>query len=1289
MRLNLWRGSIAVAVGFGLLSCSDAPTDLKSVPSGLRADITPPPPRPQIVISQVYGGGGNSGATYTHDYVELFNPGTASVDVSGWRIQYTSAAGNTWSSNVTTLPAAASIASGQYYLVRMATNNAAVGTALPLADAIGTTNMSGTAGKVLLTGSGVAPGAVACPTGSGIVDHVGYGATSNCSTEWGGRTTDVSSTTAAIRKNGGCTYSASVLDDFTVAAPTPRNSANATHICPEIVGQPDTVGVAPVAASISIGSTQTFTATARDAGRNEVGTTFTWTSSNTDVATVNASGVATAVTAGAATITATASNGVSGGATLTVTVPSTADVVISQIYGGGGNSGAQYTNDYIELFNRGTDPADVTGWAVQYTGATGTSWQSTVLSGTIPPGHYYLVREAAGAGTPAALPTPDALGTIAMGAGAGKVVVTSSGAAPTGACPTGGAVVDHVGYGTTSNCAAEWNGTTATLTNTTAAFRKNDGCIKTGSVTDDFIALLPNPHNSASPIKHCDGEPPRAQSSATIVINELMADPANAESASWGEWFEVHNYGTVPVNLNGWTIISGGTSQPNHTISTDVIVPAGNFAVLGRGADGERNGGVTLDYNYFVGTATTIWLDDSDYLMLVDTDNARADSVAWTSMPHGVTRALRNASLPHSDVNGTAWGYSTTVFGAGDYGTPDAENGALADVAPIVSANKITVSGRISTDAPLPVGFESQLFASEATAGGVNIPTTFTWTALTPDIATIDERGVIRALSAGTARFQVVAQDGTARVHTLSMVTPVASTTAQYLDNAAFGEPTDDSPSDDFIIHRPQYTTSFNGSRGIPNWVAYDLNGTDIVAGQDRCNCFTFDPELEAAGFTRYNTADYTGAGTFAGYGIDRGHMVRSFDRTAGTLDNARTFYFSNVVPQAADLNQGPWANMENDLGALAQSGAKEVYIYAGPADSIGTVKNEGRITIPKYTWKIALIMPRGEGLANVHDYRDLEVIAAVMPNVPNIRNADWKTSYVVTADSVEKLTGYHFLSLLSARTQRALKTGTEPPLGNVNGPFSSSEGSAVSMSAAASLDPNGTITSYEWKFGDGGVASGASVSHTYAHYGSYQVSMVVTDNDGLVDTVSTSTSVANVAPVVLSFDGATLLLGEAYGTSGSFTDPGVDTWSATVNYGDGSGPNPLALDGKTFSLSHTYATTGRFPVTVSVFDGDATRSGTQSVTVISAGEGVASLSDLVNQLIARGVLSDGNGNSLRSKLDAASNQLARGDGPAATNQLRAFSNEVSALLKSGRLGSTQAKGLQSLASRIILSVGN
>ncbi|MGH9421713.1 MAG: PKD domain-containing protein, partial [Thermoanaerobaculia bacterium] len=380
---------------------------------------------------------------------------------------------------------------------------------------------------------------------------------------------------------------------------------------------------------------------------------------------------------------------------------------------------------------------------------------------------------------------------------------------------------------------------------------------------------------------------------------------------------------------------------------------------------------------------------------------------------------------------------------------------------------------------------------------------------------------------------------------------------------------------------------------------------------------------------------------------------------------------------------QGPWANYENYLGDLAQTQNKEVYIYAGPAGSIGTVKGEGKINFPKFTWKIALILPRGEGLADVHDYRDVQITAVVMPNMPGVRNADWATQYVVTPDSVQKLTGFQFFTSLDARTRRALLTETQPPLGSVDGPYTSAEGSAVNMSAAGSLDPNGSIVSYQWSFGDGGTATGSSVSHTYTNNGTYNVNMIVTDNDGLVDTVATTASVSNVAPVVQPFSGANLLPGETYSANGTFTDPGSDNWSGTINYGDGSGSQSLALSGKTFTLSHTYTAPGTFTATVGVFDGDATGSLGETVTVISAADGLTNLSNMVDSLITSGGLSSGNGNALSSKLDAAAKQLGANNN-AAVNQLQAFINQVNALIGAGRLDPAQGAALKALATRLI-----
>lgn len=130
-----------------------------------------------------------------------------------------------------------------------------------------------------------------------------------------------------------------------------------------------------------------------------------------------------------------------------------ASVVISEVYGAGGNSGATLTNDFVELYNHGSASVDLTGWSVQYhsSSATSTSWQVTALSGSIPAGAHYLVQEAAGTGGTQALPIPDATGSIAMSGTAGTVALSSGAAAlscnTSSACGSDTAVVDLVGYG--------------------------------------------------------------------------------------------------------------------------------------------------------------------------------------------------------------------------------------------------------------------------------------------------------------------------------------------------------------------------------------------------------------------------------------------------------------------------------------------------------------------------------------------------------------------------------------------------------------------------------------------------------------------------------------------------------------------------------------------------------------------------------------------------------------------------------------------------------------------------
>src|SRR3989454_2516207 len=105
-------------------------------------------------------------------------------------------------------------------------------------------------------------------------------------------------------------------------------------------------------------------------------------------------------------------------------------VVISQVYGGGGNSGATFKNDFIEIFNRGATTVDLAGWSVQQAAASGTSWSVTALcpSGSclLAPGKYFLVQEASSGAVGSNLPAPDATGTSNLSATSGKIALVTS-----------------------------------------------------------------------------------------------------------------------------------------------------------------------------------------------------------------------------------------------------------------------------------------------------------------------------------------------------------------------------------------------------------------------------------------------------------------------------------------------------------------------------------------------------------------------------------------------------------------------------------------------------------------------------------------------------------------------------------------------------------------------------------------------------------------------------------------------------------------------------------------------
>ena len=239
------------------------------------------------------------------------------------------------------------------------------------------------------------------------------------------------------------------------------------------------------------------------------------------------------------------------------------DVVVSQVYGGGGNSGAPLRNDFIELYNRGSGTVSLAGWSVQYASAAGTTWQVTTLGGSIAAGGHYLVQEAAGANAAAPpLPAPNATGTIPMSSSAGKVALvnTTTGLTGTG-CPFAASVVDFVGFGTTANCSE--TGPTPNLSNTTAALRAADGATDTDNNATDFSVGAPNPRNAGDVAPAVDSTSPADGAGgvdATADITITFSEPVTVS----GSWYAI----SCTASGNHSAVVSGGPTA--WTLNPDV-----------------------------------------------------------------------------------------------------------------------------------------------------------------------------------------------------------------------------------------------------------------------------------------------------------------------------------------------------------------------------------------------------------------------------------------------------------------------------------------------------------------------------------------------------------------------------------------------------------------------------------------------------------------------------------------------------------------------------------------------
>lgn len=1200
---------------------------------------------PDVVISQVYGAGGNSGAALNADYIELFNRGTAPASLSGWSLQYASSTGtgNFGSSAtlITELPAV-TLQPGQYFLVKEASG--ATGAAFT-ADYTDPTPiaMAATAGKVALakiaTGLGCNGSSTVCTPAqfANIVDLVGYGSANYFE---GSPTPAPSTTNAVFRKAGGCQDTDNNGADFVAAPVAPRNSGtispcgnaapsitapsnpaatvsqDAAPFTVSLTGSDDNnvlnwaatagTGVAAVAVTAGQGTgsvtytvtlqsgfngTATFTASLSDsvnapatravniqvnplvandppsivpplspiatvaqdaapfavsvAGSDD-NNVFNWSAAaGTGVSAVSVSagqgtaGVTYTVTlqpgfSGTASFTASLSDGfnaaVNQAVTITVTPappPSLDHMVISQVYGGGGNSTATYRNDYVELYNASTTPFDLGGWTVQYASATGTSWQIQPLGGIVQPGEYYLVQLASGGANGAILPSANVEGTINMSGTTGKVALVKGGD-PLEGCPAGDPLlVDLVGYGT-ANC-REGAGNAPAPNNTIAIFRKNGGFSDTNVNSADFLTGFPNPRRTA-PIME-------------IGPYVLTVDPRN-------------NNTTAPRD-----------ASLNITFTEAVNVDAGFFTI-----------NCTITGNHDDATVATAGGAGRTWIVTPNVNFVAGEQCTATVIATAVHDQDFDDSAPNTDTLVANYTWSFTV---------------ATGTAPAYSADVHLTFGN-------PSGAVADLFQPN-----------------------------------------------------------------------------------NFLMEKPEFSLSYNRDRGIPNWVSWHLDAT-WIGSLVRVDTFRPDPAVPAEWYRVLHT-DYQSSG------FDRGHMVPNADRDPETSMpiNQATFLMTNMIPQSPDNNQGPWADMENDLRTLLP--ANELYIVAGGAGTGGTGTNgfmttlaNGKVTVPAQTWKCALVLSSalGDDVARVTGAT--RTICVIMPNIQGIRNNDWQ-NYLTSVDAVESLSGYDLFANLPNAVENAVESGINgankpgvadssastdedtpasitvdvaaangnpltyiivdaPQHGTLSGSgpnftytpapdyhgtdgftFKVSDGTnqsntgsvsitvysvndqpAAAITVPPAMAEGGSVTAtvsvtdvdhasftYSWTVTRNGspyaTGSSSSITFTADDDGNYAVSVTATDAAGGYGSDSEVVVASNVAPVIGSVTGpsAPVAFGSAAVIAATYTDAGsADTHTATVTWDDGT-TSTVACAAGICSASRTYAAPGVYGVTIAVADDD------------------------------------------------------------------------------------------------------
>ena len=557
------------------------------------------------------------------------------------------------------------------------------------------------------------------------------------------------------------------------------------------------VDVSPSPAAIDEGEKQQFTAQAYDADNQPIpGIIFFWQSSNTVVATIDQNGLVTGTSAGSTEITAIGRGIQSAPATLTVRAGVPPLIVISQVYGGGGNSGATYKNDFIEIFNRGTTTVDFAGWSVQQASATGTTWSVTALcpSGSclIGPGKYFLVLESSGGAVGADLPRPDASGTSNLAATSGKIALVKNTTPLNGSgCPFSTTVIDFVGYGTTADC-FEGASHAPAPSAINSDLRLAGGCPDTNENSTDFATGTPNPRNTVSASNDCSAPPPTPTPSPSpssspspspgpspaamspVVISEFRTRGPNGAS---DEFVEIYNNSDNIVDISGWKIkgssSTGATITNKLTINSGTMLPAQGHLLVTNSAG--YSGSVPGDQTYSSGIANdggiavTLPNDTVVDQVGMSTGSAFVEGMHLAPLSGDANQSYERrpggASGSTQDTNNNFDDFQLLTPSDPQNLTSRPTTGGSPSPTPTPSPSPSpTPVSRVDvspTNANINRGNTRQFTATAL--GQDNQPivgTIFTWSSSNTDVATIDSSGLAKGVGIGTVTITGTTSNG-------------------------------------------------------------------------------------------------------------------------------------------------------------------------------------------------------------------------------------------------------------------------------------------------------------------------------------------------------------------------------------------------------------------------------------------------------------------------------------------------------------------------------------------------